>query len=109
MFENMDFSKMTELLNKAKEQAKEFEEKLSSREFSASSGGGLVKVSANGNGEIIDVAIDDSLLDDKESLQILLISAINEVINTVNQNKHSVVSDIFGGFKWDLYYYFWHF
>ena len=58
-----------------------------------------MKVSANGNGEIIDVAIDDSLLDDKESLQILLISAINEVINTVNQNKHSVVSDIFGGFK----------
>ncbi|TQR32352.1 nucleoid-associated protein, YbaB/EbfC family [Campylobacter sp. MIT 99-7217] len=99
MFENLDFSKMNEFLSKAEEQAKEFEEELGKREFSAKSGAGLVQVSANGKGEIIDVNIDNSLLEDKESLQILLISAINDVLSMVAQNKQSMVSNIFGGLK----------
>ncbi|MCV3459054.1 YbaB/EbfC family nucleoid-associated protein, partial [Campylobacter lari] len=61
MFENMDFSKMGELLTKAQEKANELEQEALKKEFSAKSGGGLVKVSANGKGEIIDISIDDSL------------------------------------------------
>lgn len=70
---------------------------LDKKEFSAKSGAGLVKVSANGKGEIIDVNIDDSLLEDKESLQILLIAAINDVLAMVAQNKNSIASDMLGG------------
>lgn len=99
MFGDIDFSKMSEILNKAKEQAKELEDRLSNKEFSANSGGGLVKVSANGKGEIIDIKIDDSLLEDKESMQILLISAINEVLNMVNQNRGVAFGDMLGGFR----------
>ncbi|WP_192865960.1 YbaB/EbfC family nucleoid-associated protein, partial [Campylobacter jejuni] len=46
MFENMDFSKMGELLNQVQEKAKNIELELANREFSAKSGAGLVKVSA---------------------------------------------------------------
>ncbi|MCE3578388.1 YbaB/EbfC family nucleoid-associated protein, partial [Campylobacter jejuni] len=49
-------------------------------------------------GEIIDVSIDDSLLKDKESLQILLISAINDVLAMVAQNRSSMANDVLGGF-----------
>ncbi|EGD4296725.1 YbaB/EbfC family nucleoid-associated protein [Campylobacter coli] len=100
MFENMDFSKMGELLNQVQEKAKNIELELANREFSAKSGAGLVKVSANGKGkgEIIDVSIDGSLLEDKESLQILLISAINDVLAMVAQNRSSLASDVLGGF-----------
>ncbi|MCR6576038.1 nucleoid-associated protein, YbaB/EbfC family, partial [Campylobacter insulaenigrae] len=45
MFENMDFSKMGELLTKAQEKANELEQEALKKEFSAKSGGGLVKVS----------------------------------------------------------------
>ncbi|KGI56263.1 nucleoid-associated protein, YbaB/EbfC family [Campylobacter sp. MIT 12-8780] len=99
MFENMDFSKVGELLKNAEAKAKEFEEELSKKEFSAKSGGGLVKISANGKGEIIDVSIDESLLEDKESLQILLISAINDALAMVNQSRQSLAGDILGGFR----------
>ena len=92
----MDFSKMTELLAQVQEKAKSIESELENREFTAKSGAGLVKVSANGKGEIIDVSIDDSLLEDKESLQILLISAINDVLAMVVQNKNSLASDVLG-------------
>ena len=99
MFENMDLSKMGELFKNVQERAQEFENELAKKEFYAKSGGGLVKVSANGKGEIIDLSIDESLFDDKESLQILLISAINDALNMVNQNKQSMAGDILGGFK----------
>ncbi|WP_173787845.1 YbaB/EbfC family nucleoid-associated protein [Campylobacter lari] len=97
MFENMDFSKMGELLTKAQEKANELEQEALKKEFSAKSGGGLVKVSANGKGEIIDISIDDSLLEDKESMQILLIAAMNDVQKMVEQNKKSMASNLFSG------------
>ncbi|EAH8850454.1 YbaB/EbfC family nucleoid-associated protein [Campylobacter lari] len=97
MFENMDFSKMGELLTKAQEKANELEQEALKKEFSAKSGGGLVKVSANGKGEIIDINIDDSLLEDKESMQILLIAATNDVMKMVEQNKKSMASNLFSG------------
>lgn len=97
MFENMDFSKMGELLTKAQEKANELEQEALKKEFSAKSGGGLVKVSANGKGEIIDISIDDSLLEDKESMQILLIAAMNDVMKMVEQNKKSIASNLFSG------------
>ena len=99
MFENMDLSKMGELFKNVQEKAQEFENELAKKEFSAKSGGGLVKVRANGKGEIIDVSVDESLLDDRESLQILLIAAINDALNMVNQNKQSMAGDILGGFS----------
>lgn len=99
MFENLDFSKMSDLVKDVQEKAKEFELEFSSKEFSSKSGGGLVKVSANGKGEIIDISVDDSLLEDKESLQILLITAVNNVLNLVNQNKQNMVGNILGGFN----------
>ncbi|MBF7041829.1 YbaB/EbfC family nucleoid-associated protein [Campylobacter volucris] len=95
MFENMDFSKMGELLTKAQEKANELEQEALKQEFSAKSGGGLVKVSANGKGEIIDINIDDSLFEDKESMQILLIAAVNDVLKMVEQNKKSMASNLF--------------
>ncbi|NPA73092.1 MAG: YbaB/EbfC family nucleoid-associated protein [Epsilonproteobacteria bacterium] len=96
MFENIDFSKMGEMLQKAQEEAKKMEENSKNKEFTAKSGGGLVKVTANGAGEIIDLEIDDSLLEDKESMQILLISAINDVLKMVEEDKKLVASQMLG-------------
>ena len=66
--------------------------------LNAKSGGGLVSVSANGEGEIIDINIDDSLLQDKESLQILLMSALNDVLKSVEANRKSMAMQMLGGF-----------
>jgi len=97
MFENMDFSKMGEMLEVAQKQAKKMEEEASNKEFTAKSGGGLVKISLNGHGEVIDLNIDDSLLEDKESLQILLISAINDGLKMVEYNKKFATSQMLSG------------
>lgn len=87
MFDQFDFSKMGAMFEAAQEQAKKMQEDAESKTFTAKSGGGMVKVSMNGKGEVIDIVIDDGLLEDKESLQILLISAINDVTTMVEDDK----------------------
>ncbi len=96
MFENIDFSQMGKMLEEAQNQAKKMEENSKNKEFTTKSGGGLIKVSANGVGEIIDIDIDDSLLEDKESLQILLISAVNDVFKMVEDDKKFAAQQMLG-------------
>lgn len=82
-----DSTKLTELLNSFQEKAKELEEQSKNKIYTSKSGGGLVSVSINGNGEIIDLNLDDSLLSDKESLQILLMSALNDAYHNISDQK----------------------
>jgi len=96
MFKDMDFSKMTEMLSKVQEEAKKLQEESESKIFTAKSGGGMVKVSANGKGEVIDIELDDSLLEDKDSMQILLISAINDVLKMVEEEKKLQATNMLG-------------
>ena len=97
MFEGFDFSKMGQMLEDVQKQAKQREEESKNKEFGAKSGGGLVSVRANGSGEILDISIDDSLLEDKESMQILLISAVNDVLKSVEADKKNTASRMLGG------------
>ncbi|MFV0481954.1 MAG: YbaB/EbfC family nucleoid-associated protein [Campylobacteraceae bacterium] len=98
MFENMDFSKMGAMFEEAQKKMQELQEEQKNKTFTAKSGGGLVSVSANGGGEIIDVTVDDSLLSDKDAMQILLISATNDVLKMVEEDKKLLATKMLGGF-----------
>lgn len=95
MFDNLgDMGKMFEQLQSKVTEMEQQQEKVT---LSAKSGGGMVEVKANGKGEVIDIDIDDSLLEDKESMQILLISAINDLMQSVENNKKSQAMSMMGG------------
>ena len=95
MFENMgDMGKMLEGMQ---ENASKLHQELESKTFSVKSGGGMVEVSINGNGEVIDLNIDDELLDDKDSLSILLIGAMNDAYKMVKQNERQSAMSMLGG------------
>ncbi len=94
MLENMgDLSKM---LQGFEENAKKFKDELASKTFSVKSGGGMIELALNGNGEVIDLNIDDELLGDKESLQILLIGAINDANKMIQQNQQQSALGMLG-------------
>jgi len=88
---------MGKMLEQMQEKAKEVQEQSKNVQFTAKSGGGLVELTANGLGEVIDLQIDDSLLEDKESLQILLISAMNDIGKMIEDNKKSQALGMMGG------------
>lgn len=88
---------MSKLLEGLQESAKKIEEDLASKEFTVKTGGGMVKITANGIGEVLDVDIDDSLLEDKVSLQILLIAAMNDANKMVEDNRKNSAMGALGG------------
>ena len=95
MFENMgDMSKM---LEQVQEQAKKMDAELESKEYTAKVGGGALEIKMSGKGEVIDINIDDSLLEDKSSLQILLISCINDANKMVEADKQNSALGMLGG------------
>jgi hypothetical protein len=97
MFEGLDLGNMGKMMEQMQEKAKEMQEQAKNIQFTAKAGGGLIEITANGAGEVIDLTIDDSLLEDKESLQILLISAMNDINKMVEENKKSQAMGMMGG------------
>jgi DNA-binding YbaB/EbfC family protein len=90
MFQNLDLNAMMQQLQEGIKQT-------SNKTYTASSGGGMVEVNVNGNFEVVDINIDDSLLEDKSSLQILLIAAINDAIKMAVEDKKSQAMNMFSG------------
>ncbi len=96
MFNNLNLGDM---LSEIQKKAKEFQQENADKKFTAKSGGGMVSITMNGANEVIDIEIDDSLLEDKESMQILLISAINDTIKMVEEDRKSSALKMVGGFN----------
>jgi len=87
---------MGKMLEGMQENATKLQAELESKIFSVKSGGGMVELSVNGKGEVIDLNIDDSLMDDKDSLQILIIGAINDANKMVLQNQQNSALGMLG-------------
>jgi DNA-binding YbaB/EbfC family protein len=87
---------MSKMLDGMQESAAKLQAELESKTFSVKSGGGMVELSVNGKGEVLDLNIDDSIMDDKDSLQILLIGAINDANKMVLQNQQNSALGMLG-------------
>lgn len=72
---------------------------IEEREFSATSGGGAVEVVVTGKKTIKALTIKPEVVDpeDIDMLQDLIISAVNEAINVVEQTTEDEMSKITGG------------
>jgi nucleoid-associated protein EbfC len=99
MFEGIDLSKinLNEIMSQAQAMAEKAKVDNEGKIFTSKSGGGMVEISINGNNEVIDLQLDDSLLEDKDSLQILLISAINDCLHQADNNRKMMAMNMMGG------------
>lgn len=99
MFDGIDLKNLdlNAMMKQVQDMADNAKEENSQRVFTSKAGGGMVEISINGNSEVIDLKIDDSLLEDKDSLQILLISAMNDVIKQSDENKKMMAMNMMGG------------
>ncbi|MDR2905413.1 MAG: YbaB/EbfC family nucleoid-associated protein [Helicobacteraceae bacterium] len=100
MLDNLNLGNLTELFSRAEKQMRAMGDAAEGERYEAKSGGGTVKVVANGKSEIVDIDIDDSLLTDKESLSVLLIAAINDALAQAtagrSQAAMKMMSDLAG-------------
>jgi len=92
-----DMGEMGKMLEGMQANAEKLKEELATKSYSVKTGGGMIELSVNGNGEVIDLSIDDELLNDKDSLQILLIGAMNDANKMVQQNQQQSAMGMLGG------------
>ena len=77
----------------------EAQEKLKEIEVESSSGGGLIKITANAKGELKKINIDKSLLkpDEKEILEDLIMAALNDVKKKGEDASQEAMKSLTGG------------
>lgn len=88
-----DMNKMMGKLKEVQEKMKEVQESLEKVIAEGESGGGMVKVQANGHKKILKIDIDESLMvkDDKEVLQDLVVAAVNKAIENAEEKSKEEV------------------
>jgi len=103
-----DFSKILEKAKELEQKMKDSQEAIKKIEVTGHSGGELVKVKLNGEGEMINIEISDNLLkEDKNVIEDLIKAAHNNAKSNLKSKTSEEISKSAGnigipGFKWPL-------
>ena len=103
-----DFNKILEKAKEIETKVKESQKKIKNIKAEGLSGGGIVKIVLNGDGEIENLHLSDSLLkEDKSILDDLIIAAHNDAKKNLKIKTSDELSKVTGGFgipgfKWPL-------
>ena len=96
---NLNMNDLENTISSMQEKAKKLDEENTNKIFTAKSGGGMIEVKINGKGDLVDITIDKSLMEDKESLQILLLAGTNDAIEMVRQNQKQSALEMISQFS----------
>lgn len=94
-----NMNSMIRQAQKMQDQITDLQDDIEARDFTATSGGGAVEVVVTGKKTIKSLTIKPEVVDpeDIEMLQDLIISAVNEAVNNVEQTTEEEMSKITGG------------
>ncbi|MBR2209189.1 MAG: YbaB/EbfC family nucleoid-associated protein [Synergistaceae bacterium] len=95
----MNPNKMLKQVRQMQSQMMQMQEKLASETVEASVGGGMVSATFSGQGDIVSIKIDPEVInpDDKEMLEDLIVSAVNEGLKKSRDLINDRMSSITGG------------
>ena len=103
-----DFSKILDKAKELENKMKESQEKIKSIKVEGISGSNSVKVTLNGDGEIISIFISEDIMkEDKSVIEDLIVAAHNNAKEKLKSKTSEEISKVTGGFgipgfKWPL-------
>jgi len=94
-----EYGKMLGKLQKMQEAMGKVEEELAAEKIETSSGGGMVKVTVNGNQEVLAVKIDPSAVDpaEVEILEDMVLTAVNDGVRQSRELAAQKMGKVTGG------------
>ncbi len=94
-----NMNQMIKQAQKMQDQITDLQAEIEARDFTATAGGGAVEVTLTGKKTIKALTLKPEVVDpeDIEMLQDLIISAVNEAINTIEDTTEAEMSKITGG------------
>lgn len=97
----MNMQQMMKQARKMQEQLASVQENLAETTVDASAGGGMVKVTVNGEMQLVSCKIDPEAVDpdDIEMLEDMIVAAVNEAVRGVNEIASKQMGAITGGLK----------
>ncbi len=97
----MDMNKMLQQVQQLQEQMAKTQEELAKETVEASAGGGMVTVKATGAGEIIEITIAPEAIDpdDPETLEDLLVVAVNSAMDQSRKLAEQKMGALTAGMK----------
>lgn len=96
-----DLNKMMRQVQKMQADMQRIQEEVAERTATASAGGGAVRATANGKGELAGLTIDPAAVDpaDVEMLQDLVVAAVNEALRRAHEMVAQEMAKVTGGMK----------
>lgn len=96
---NMNMQQMMKQARKMQEQMAAMQENLAQTTVDASAGGGMVKVTVNGDMQIVSLKLDPEAVDpeDVEMLEDMITAAVNEAVRGVADIANKQMGSITGG------------
>jgi hypothetical protein len=93
---SMDFGKLAQQAMQMQQEMQRLQEEAAKETVDATAGGGMVKVTASGAGEIVSIAIDPKAIDpdDPELLADMVTAAVNEALRSAQSLMQSKVGQM---------------
>lgn len=86
-------------LNEFQQKMQDVKNELAEMEVEAEAGGGMVKVKANGNREIVSIKVDKEVIDpnDPEMLEDLVVAGVNKALQQAEEASQKKMTEITKG------------
>ena len=97
----MNINALMQQAQKLQQQMAKKQKELESKEYEFSSNGGAIKIKMLGSKEMTSLEIDEDLInkDEKDMLQDMIMIAVNEAINKIEEEFSAVMGSATGGMK----------
>lgn len=92
-----NIAQMMQKAQRMQENMQKVQEELAQMEVTGQAGGGVVKITLTGKMEARKVAIDPSVLTDAEMLEDLVVAALNDAVNKVNDESNKRMAAVTAG------------
>jgi len=95
----MDLNNIMEQARGMQEKMAKIQQDLAQKTITGSSGGGMVTVTVNGQGDVLSIAIENAVIDpaEQEMLQDLIVAATNDGIRKAKELGKQEMAQLTGG------------
>lgn len=95
----MNIGKLLKEAQRIQAEIAKLQEEIAKMEFESTAGGGVVKATVNGSGQLISVKIDPEALKDMEAeeLEDMILAAVNEATEKARAYMEARMSELTGG------------
>jgi hypothetical protein len=96
---SFDMNNLLQQVGQMQEQMQKAQEELANETVEATAGGGMVRVTANGAGEIREIKFDPKAIDpdDPELLEDMVLAAVNEALRSAKSLAETKLGGLAGG------------